>query len=346
MSTFAAFARGSSRWSSVNLTLAGVLFAAAAATPCLLSAAPPPAGDDSTFRAAPTASVSLTRAAVRPGDSFDLDIEVRWAGAFDDYLLRPPALTPPRGLRVLRTSASSSSDGGHQRVRYQLRIEALAAAEPGPLGLGPIELRYTPRNGSEAVLAQLAGPTVEIAASVHRASGLDSLFAGLGATAIALVAGLFMVRSRRRGGRRDAAAERFRGLQARFDEARAQRRRGEAGECLATLVALETELAVDALVVDTGAVEIEAADDPTLETEPRQLRELIEQARFGGRAPAGEQLDAIERRVELALQLQRPDPRRSRRASLAHRLRTAAPRPGHAEGFLPLTLKHPRTEDG
>ncbi len=285
----------------------------------------------------PTAQWALSTAEPRPGETFYLDIKILWAGNFDEYLLLPPALEAPQGLRQIGTSASTSSEAGRNVVSYRLAFEA---DEVGAYALDPIELRYTPRFEQEPVASRIAGPTVTVARAtlLGMPVGLATATATGAAAALALFFTLLVRRQRRPAVDPTAGAARFPQLEEQFDLARRQRMQGDAGASLATLARLEAELSTS----------------PSAE-ESAQLARWLDDVRYGGQLPPRELLDRIERRVEIGLQALRPDLQQAQRARFSPRLRSESDsRPGSSRAqrsleprnkFSPLALKESTPKD-
>ncbi len=250
----------------------------------------------------PSAEWTLSTNEPRPGETFYLDVKILWAGNFDEYLLLPPALESPPGLRQLGTSATTSSEAGRNVVSYRLAFEA---SEAGSYALDPIELRYTPRFEEEPVASRIAGPTVTVARA--RLLGLpvaSAVAAMTGAgTALALVFGLLIRRQRQPKRGKAAEAQRHETFVDRFAQARRHRLQGDSAASLAILIELEEEL----------------GSSPS-EEETAQTARWLNDSRYGGQPPSRERLDRIERRVELAIEAMRPDPREGQRARLSPRL--------------------------
>jgi hypothetical protein len=244
----------------------------------------------------PTADLALSDSSPRVGRPFHLDIRLRWAGHLDEYLPEPPKVHLPEGVVLERVTASTSSLEGQSVVTYRAELRA---DEAGSYALDPVELRYTPRLESNLVESRLEGPTVEV--RPWRIAGLRPMTLFLGSAAAALAATALLVVFRRVRARavaqRPAEAD-YEGWRARFDEARAQRVRGDSASFVLALAEIEEEL---------------MEDDETVAAARRQM---VEEARYGGRVPAAEELDRFQRRVELRLEKLRPDPDGELRASL------------------------------
>jgi peroxiredoxin len=244
----------------------------------------------------PTADLTLSDRSPRVGRPFHLDIRLRWAGHLDEYLPEPPKVHLPEGVIIERVTASTSSLEGQNVVTYRAELRA---DEPGRYALDPVELRYTPRLESSPVESRLEGPTVEV--RPWRIAGLrpTTLLLASGAAALAATA-LLVVLARVRArvaGRKPEGAD-YEGWRARFDEARALRVRGDSVGFVLALAEIEQDL---------------AEDD---ETSAAARRQMVEEARYGGRVPPAEELDRFQRRVELHLEKLRPDPDGELRASL------------------------------
>ena len=274
----------------------------------------------------PTATVALSAASPRVGDTFDLDVEVRWAGNFDQYLLHPPQVDLPDGVTRQRVTADTSSTAGRNVVTYHL---ALTAAAPGRYALDPVELRYTPRGpqgDGEPVAARVAGPTVEVLpATVAGLAPRTLAWTGAGSLAAALAAlGLgWWWRARRRRPAGDSAEARYEALAARFAAARKRRLEGDAAGFLAGLAEIESELDRRSRPPRCSPGRRRrcrrraAAPGEASPAERAAFARALEAARFGGRRLPAAELDPHERRVERRLAALRPDPARREREGIA-----------------------------
>ena len=222
----------------------------------------------------PTATVTLATPSVVVGQPFDLDVEVHWAGNFDDYLLHPPVVRLPEGVVQSGTSAETNSRDGRATVTYHLSLEA---TEAGTFDLDPVELRYTPRFEAEPLSSQIAGFEVIVepktswalplaAASVMGMSGLVTV--GLGA--------LYW---RRRAATPQAVDDRYGPLKAIFDEARQLRIAGDAAGFMTRMASLA-----------------EALGDGD-----EALQGVIERVRYGGEVPPRQEMDRLERKIQKML---------------------------------------------
>jgi peroxiredoxin len=249
----------------------------------------------------PTATCELSEETPRVGKPFFLDVRIRWAGHLEDYLLHPPQIHLPDGIRREGMSAITSSEAGRSVVTY--RVE-LFAEQAGSFALDPVELRYTPRLEDSPLTSRVSGPTVKvrpvtIAGLSPRVAALAGAVALLGAGASV---GLARLRRKRRGAETASPAEqRYRRLQALFEEARKKRLEGDAAGFLQAMADL-----------DQGLLEEEADTGEALEG----LEHLLEGARYGGQKPAPEVMDRFERRAAHRLERQRPRHDEARRSAL------------------------------
>ena len=288
--------RGARDWSA----LAPMLDAALELVPATLTVDPTPRPPDAyaaadqpvataTIADPPSAEVSLSNATPTVGEPFHLDIRLRWAGNFDEYLPHPPQIQLPEGVVQEQVTAESSSQDGSNLLTYRV---ALRVQEPGKYALDPVELRYTPRFEATPVASRVVGPTVEIVP--RTVLGLSPGVFSVGAAAVVLLGLAGWGASRRFGRRGDdpgsAETERFEQLTARFEEARKKRMQGDSAGYLLALAELDGELG--------GS-----------DGEPDEaMREAVERARFGGQVPPAEELESLRRRVERRLEELRPDP--------------------------------------
>lgn len=142
----------------------------------------------------PTAEVSLGAEPAVAGTPFELLVRVSWADTGEDYRVHPPRLTLADGLRQDAVSTSSSSQDGVKVLTYSV---TLLADEPGAYAVDPVEIRFTPPDGSEPLATRVRGPTAQV-------GEVPSAQVGLIVAAIALVGmaiGVVMLIRRARGRR-------------------------------------------------------------------------------------------------------------------------------------------------
>ncbi len=225
----------------------------------------------------PTAVVTLLDERPKPGEPFAVEVRVRWAGHFEDYLLHPPRIELPEPIEQAALTASSRSSDGRSVVVYTIE---LVAAEPGAFALSPIELAYTPRGESEALSSRVEGPTVEVAAASLLGLGRGGRVAALAGLATLLASAVGLARRRRRQSEPAAdapglAAE----LREALDAARGRRLEGDLRQAGLILAEIELRLGVQS------------------DAERSALDRWIEGARYGGYSPTREEIDGMERRV-------------------------------------------------
>jgi len=251
----------------------------------------------------PTAEVALSQLSPRPGQSFFMDVHLKWAGNFEEYLPHPPEIFLPEGIVQEGMTARTNSRDGSNQVVYRVALKAEAA---GDYALDPVELRYTPRYESMPLASRLTGPTVAVRSRTIAGFSPVALVTGA-ATGLAALGLLAFVLIRRRGQQRsDLEPEsnpRFEGFQKRFDEAKALRLQGKQAAAFTVLAELELELGMD--------------DELARATRRMEL----EQARYGGRAPALEELDSLQRQLERTLAGLKPSHEKARRRALKLRER-------------------------
>lgn len=291
--------RGARDWTAMT----PLVDAALAATPATMTAeAPPDAYADAaqpvatpTVTDPPTAELALETATPTAGKPFHLDVKLRWAGNFDEYLPHPPEILLPEGVTRQDVTAESSSRDGRNQLTYRV---TLVAAEPGKYALDPVELRYTPRFESTPVASRVQGPTVEVLP--RTVLGLPPKRLAVGGAGLVLCAAVGLalaLRLRRRAPRpRSANEELFARLSVQLEEARRKRLQGDGAGCLLALAALDREL---------------GAGEPD-----EELHGAVDRARYGGVAPPAADLDRIQRRVERRLAELRPDPDQKERESV------------------------------
>jgi hypothetical protein len=142
----------------------------------------------------PTAEVSLGAEPAVAGTPFELLVRVSWADTGEDYRIHPPRLTLADGLQQDAVSASSSSQDGVKVLTYSVTLQA---DEPGAYAVDPVEIRFTPPDGSQPLATRVRGPTAQV-------GEVASAPVGLVLAAIALVGvaiGVVMIFRQKRGQR-------------------------------------------------------------------------------------------------------------------------------------------------
>jgi len=245
----------------------------------------------------PTAEMELSDDAPKVGQEFYLDIHLRWAGHFEEYLPQPPKVHLPEGIVQQSVTASTNSREGSQVVLYRVTLKA---DEPGSYALDPVELRYTPRLASSDAATRLTGPTVEVRPRTFAGLKPRNVALGFGGLVLSFVVG-FVVSRHRRAGKdpsSDAVEPRFESLMAQYNNARGLRMQGDAAGFALVMLELRKELS-----------ELE-------ESEAKRLAALEESLRYGGQVPPADELDRMQRMVERRLDALRPDPDATAREAL------------------------------
>ncbi len=214
---------------------------------------------------------------VAVGEPFEIEIEVTWAGNFDEYLLHPPRIVLPEGIEQLEVAAETSGEGGDSVVTYRVSLEAKSA---GVYALDPVELRYTPRGDDEPLVRQIDGIDIE-ASSPKR--GLW-LLGGLGAL-VALVAARWVLS--RRGPAEEPTGDPWQSASERLRESSVLAVKGDAVATLAGL--LEVVSAVRGL---------EAGSADSAEPLTKEMEDLHQRCQFAGETLTSQELGRIHRRVE------------------------------------------------
>jgi peroxiredoxin len=252
----------------------------------------------------PTAAISHFPSEPRAGRPFFLDVKLNWAGTFEDYMLQPPHVTIPEGVRQEGVSASSSTEAGRNVVTYRV---TLLADEAGSFALDPVEVRYIPRFESQPVATRVKGPTVVV--RPFTVAGLSPpLLAGV-AVAVALAGlvlfGLVRLSRARKSRKPSPDVSGYDRLRDALDRARKLRIAGDVAGAVSTFCEIESELCA-------------AGGGPA---DP-ELRAMAEQVRYGGQVPPSEVVDTIQRRLEKGIESLRPDPGRAERDSIRLRDQT------------------------
>ncbi len=256
----------------------------------------------------PTADVRLATAKPTVGEPFVIEVDLQWAGNFEDYLPHPPSIALPEGLQQENIAAATSSRDGRSHVTYRLTLRADTA---GSYALDPVELSYTPLRTTAAtaeesqpgpgagqrLATRVSGPTVEVRRATIAGMTPGTLAATVGGAVAAFgltALGLVFWRRRAASEALDTAGADGVELAAWQTQLEAARRFRMQGDGRAALLAL-TKL--DAEAHGLSAPEIDAV-------------------RYGGRTPPPEELDRLTRRAERWLEAQRPDPDATTREAL------------------------------
>ncbi len=242
----------------------------------------------------PTAEVRLGNRSPRAGEPFTLDIELHWAGNFEEYLPHPPEILLPEGVVQESVTAESTSRQGRNRLTYRA---TLRAEEPGRYALDPVEVRYTPRFEATPVAARVEGPTVEVVAPTILGLA-PRTFAGGGVALVVLGFAGFVATRKLRGRKKvrsSADSELFESLTTDFEEARKRRLQGDGAGCLLALAELDR------------ALRAASGEDEDEDAARGELTEAVERARYGGEVPPVAELEQLQRAVERQLEKLRPD---------------------------------------
>jgi hypothetical protein len=244
----------------------------------------------------PTATYSLSHKSVAPKQRFSLDVQISWAGHFEDYLLHPPQISLPQGIQQHAMTAHTDSAQGRKLVTYRFSLEA---ANEGVYAIDPIELRYTPRMESEPIASRIAGPTVKVAAPLIY--GLSrTAFSGVLIGVLLLGLGAYFLlkpRTKTEVPESNSEPQYETGLSL-FNKAKQRRHQGDLSGYLELLSQLHRQL-------------------PQGHQPLPNYDELIAQIRYAGYQPTTPELDQIQRVVELNLSQLRPDAHASDREILA-----------------------------
>ncbi len=301
--------RGSRDWAALAPMFDGAL----AAVPATLTVDPVDAADvyadagepvaTASVSDPPTAEVRLNNKTPRAGEPFTLDIELIWAGNFEEYLPHPPEILLPEGVVQESLTADSSSRQGRKRLTYRA---TLRADEPGSYALDPVEVRYTPRFEATPVAGRVEGPTVDVVAPTILGLAPGAFAASAAGLAVLGLGGFVAVRKLRgREKRRGSPGiELYEALSADFEEARKKRMAGDGAGCLLALAELDRALR-------------EAGDEGGGEDSGGEaLAAAVERARYGGEVPPAADLDRLQRSVERRIEALRPDAAKQDRADL------------------------------
>jgi len=237
----------------------------------------------------PTAEVSLrSQAPLLVGKPFQVVVRLVWAGSFEQYVPQLPHMLLPENIEQTAATASTSSTEGSSVVTY---VFTLVARSPGSFALDPVELRYLPHGEPEPVTSRLIGPTVTIRR--RTVLGLRPLVFAAVLGGAALVVGVALIGARRasrqrrtRLSTRDSSYDR---LKRGFERARSHRLEGDLSSCVLVLAELARELGLEQ------------------DSSSQELAQLVEAARYSGKAPPQAAIERLQRDVELALQDLRPD---------------------------------------
>ncbi|NOZ87725.1 MAG: redoxin domain-containing protein [Deltaproteobacteria bacterium] len=232
----------------------------------------------------PTAEARLDSAEVYLGQTFNLLVEVKWTGEIKDYILHPPSLKPPEGIRLLNVHASSSSSGGKQVIIYQV---ALKAEKTGEFDLDPVQLSYTPLLDGKRVTTRIKGPAVKVEERTFLGMDILQLSAVMGAILLLAIGGLLVTKNRRKRKRQDGGAkvelDPVEVLDRNLKQARKHLLDGNA------LGLLESVKEMNSLGFGEDAMHDQDLDG------------LLEQVKYGGKKPSKEELERWLRGFETRL---------------------------------------------
>jgi peroxiredoxin len=248
----------------------------------------------------PSGRWKLSAAPLEVGKPFNLEIEIKWAGHINDYLLQPPVIHLPEAVSQEGVTASTSSRDGENVLTYNV---ALRAREVGVFSLDPVELRFVPQFEAVPQASRLVGPEITVQSS--RILGLSKkqiAYVAGGSLGVGVLGLLGVKRARTRASRSLATTDLpYQRLRSRLDQATELRLHGRSTEAVQILAAIETEL---------------NTDDGASET----YREgLVERARYGGQVPASGEIDLWQRRIEKRLAELEPDAEAADRENLKYR---------------------------
>jgi peroxiredoxin len=287
--------RGARDWASSDALFDAL---AAAPAPAPEAAAPAPSASQAvalpSHLVPPDATVEVLEPELAVGEPFHVDVHVRWSGGLRDYVLLPPMLNLPASITNSGMAADTSTEAGESVVTYRL---TLTATQPGQFALDAVELRYTPAGERAPVTRRIAGPILVVGSRQLFGLQVPLLLGLVGAVCLggAGAWGAQRLRSRRREIAAAVAAPHV-ALEAQLLQAKRARMEGRPADFLATLMAL--------LPADTDDAET--------------LGQLLEEARYGGRAPAPEMLDRLERAAERRVSGLAPDPQRRAEETLRY----------------------------
>ena len=111
--------------------------------------------------APPEMALVLAERAFNLNDKFPLEVQIKWKGDFQKYLIKVPQITLPEGIKQGDISSSTSSINGAAILSYQIALQSTAA---GNYRIGPVELAYQPRQGGQEQFSRLTGIDITITA--------------------------------------------------------------------------------------------------------------------------------------------------------------------------------------
>lgn len=227
---------------------------------------------------APSATAKVNPGPLEQNAPFGVEVEVRWQGRLDMYHFEPPQLTLPASLKLLNTTASSSSGEGSS-ITYHYKI---IGDSMGQYDIDPIELHYTPHATNEPLTLRIKGVTVILGARTY--GGLVPWqWACVGATLVATSALGYGLRRRRIAQQRKAEAIRE-------------------GEEKQTLSTNQFNLLQQARIAGDISRFLEIALQIETDVEHRaELTALHEAVRYAGKTPDAQTLDRFVRRYERLL---------------------------------------------
>jgi len=242
----------------------------------------------STVPAAPRCEARWSDNPVSPAKPFHLTVTAQWDGDAADWAVRPPRADLPEGLRAGPVSSRSFREGEGNVVRFRMEM---TAPEPGLVPGFPLRLEVF-RAGAEEPLEEVINTEpLRVASGRWKGVPHGTLLAGAALTVLLLLIGcaIRLARNRKRRGRVPPSAA-----------------GGKAVEGSIHLTALGETLNACRVRGDTlgfleTALEIHRRAHPQETPEFHEIRDRLEQARYGDLRLSGEEMDAWHRKLKRLL---------------------------------------------
>lgn len=105
----------------------------------------------SLLRGAPTVSLSSASKHITTNKTFSSTLTVSWKGDPDQYLVEPPRLTLPEGIKEIGSASRSITSGNHHLLEYRFDLRA---EKEGDYVIKPVEVSYWAKGNNAADTAR------------------------------------------------------------------------------------------------------------------------------------------------------------------------------------------------
>jgi hypothetical protein len=217
---------------------------------------------------------------VRPGKPFQLNVTARWEGNAGLYAVRPPQADLPEGLVGGPVSSRSSREGSENVIRFQ---QEMSAPESGLIPAFPLRLEVFEAGHEEPYEKMLDTEPLRVDIPRWKGIPLATIFPGTGLLALLIFGVILWALTKKR--RRACSAE------------------GEGKVDSVSISDLGEKLNACRVRGDTlgffeAALEIHQYVEEKETPESREIRDRLEQTRYGNLRLSGEEMDAWHRRLK------------------------------------------------